>query len=228
LGDTQEMYEKFRDKNLLDLLDITIKCTDSCLTAAGLKESDIDEIFLVGGSSAINAITEKITEKFGKEPYKSKISPALSISQGAAYYCNMILMPTVRGPVVHEKTIHPLGLEISGRRFLQIVPAGAPIPKEGLTIEAGEQLMTNFDNLTSMAIIVYENTIPAADRPMVVNREGMKRLAGTSLRGIPAGPRGQEKVKVIFNVSQDNMLKVSARSMSADGAVTELSVDELY
>jgi molecular chaperone DnaK (HSP70) len=56
----------------------------------------------------------------------------------------------------------------------------------------------------------------------------MKRLAGTSLRGIPSGPRGQEKVKVIFHVGQDNMLKVTARSLSMDGVVTELSVDELY
>jgi molecular chaperone DnaK (HSP70) len=56
----------------------------------------------------------------------------------------------------------------------------------------------------------------------------MKRLAGTSLRGIPQGPRGQEKVKVIFNVGQDNMLRVTARSMSLDGVLTELSVDELY
>ena len=228
LGDSQELYEKFREKSLTDLLDITLNCTDSCLTAAGLSESDIDEIFLVGGSSAVIAISEKITEKFKKEPYKSKISPALSISQGAAYYCNMIMMPTVKGPAVQEKTIHPLGLELSGRRFMQIVPAGATIPKEGLTIEASEHLMTNFDNVTSMAIIVYENTIPTKEKVISVNQAGMKRLAGTSLRGIPGGPRGQETVKVIFNISQDNMLKVTAKSLSVDGAVTELSVDELY
>jgi len=203
---------------------------DSCLTAAGLKEDEIDEIFLVGGSSAISAIGEIIAEKFGKEPYKSKISPALSISQGAAYYCNMIMMPTVKGPVVHEKTIHPLGLEVAGRRFMQIVPAGETIPKDGLIIEAGELLTTNFDNLTSMAIVVYENTSPGttAEKNTQVNRTGMKRLAGTSLRGIPGGPKGQEKVKIIFSVSQDNILKVTAKSLSADGVVTELSVDELY
>ena len=111
---------------------------------------------------------------------------------------------------------------------MQIVPAGEPIPKEGLIIEASEHLMTNFDNVTSMAIIVYENTIPTKEKSVSVNQTGMKRLAGTSLRGIPGGPRGQEKVKVIFSVSQDNMLKVTAKSLSVDGAVTELSVDELY
>jgi molecular chaperone DnaK len=229
LGDSNEMFQKFRDKSASDLIDETLSCVSRCLEAGGLKEADIDEIFLVGGSSSLIYVGEKITERFGKEPFKSKISPALSISQGAAYYCNMIMMPTVRGPVVQERTIHPLGLEISGRRFMEIVPAGLDIPKEGLTVDAPEPLMTNFDNVTSMAIVAYENTMPdSAEKNFTVNREGMKRLAGTSLRGIPQGARGQEKVKVIFHVGQDNMLRVTARSLSTDGVVTELSVDELY
>ncbi|MCL2386723.1 MAG: Hsp70 family protein [Defluviitaleaceae bacterium] len=229
LGDSQEAYEKFRDKSVSDLIDETLNCVNRCLEAGGLKESDINEIFLVGGSSSIIYAGEKITERFGKEPFKSRISPALSISQGAAYYCNMIMMPTVRGPVVQERTIHPLGLEIAGRRFMEIVPAGVDIPKDGLTVDAPEPLMTNFDNVTSMAIVAYENTVPStSDKAINVSRDGMKRLAGTSLRGIPSGPRGQEKVKVSFHVGQDNMLRVLAKSLSTDGVVTELAVDELY
>jgi len=229
LGDPQHLYEKFRDKNLNDLIDETLVCVDKSLEAAGLSASDIDEVFLVGGSSALPLVSEKIQEKFSKEPFKSKISPALSISQGAAYYCNMIMMPTVKGPVVHEKTIHPLGLELAGRRFMQIVSQGLDIPADGLSIEANELLTTNFDNVTSMAIVVFENTSPDRGETNInVGREGMKRLAGTSLRGIPQGPRGQEKVKVIFHVGQDNILRVNAQSMSLDGVVTELSVDELY
>lgn len=229
LGDSAEIFEKFRDKSLTDIINITMECVDSCLEAAKITPEEVDEIFLVGGSSSISLVGEKITEKFKKDPFKSKISPALSISQGAAYYCNMIMIPTVKGPSVQEKTIHPLGLEIAGRRFMEIVSQGMDIPREGLTIEAGELLMTNFDNVSSMAIVVYENTAPAADKKTeFVSQSGMKRLAGTSLRGIPQGMRGQEKVKVIFNVGQDNMLKVTAISTSAAGVLTELSVDELY
>jgi molecular chaperone DnaK (HSP70) len=228
LGDTQEVYENFRDKNLVDLIDETIRAVDMSLQAAKLSVADIDEIFLVGGSSSLPLVSEKITAKFGKEPFKSKISPALSISQGAAYYCNMIMMPTVKGPVVHEKTIHPLGLEIAGRRFMEIVGAGKDIPPSGLTVEASELLTTNYDNVSSMAIVVYENTSPDGAANPSVGKDGMKRLAGTSLRGIPQGPRGKEKVKIIFNVGQDNMLKVTAKSMSVDGVVTELGVDALY
>ena len=229
LGDTHEVFEKFRGKNLEELLDETLVCVDRCLEAAGLKEGDIDEVFLVGGSSSLISVGEKIFQKFGKEPFRSKLSPALSISHGAAYYCNMIMMPTVRGPVVQERTIHPLGLEIAGRRFMEIVGGGLDIPKDGLVVEAAELLTTNFDNVGSMAIVVYENTLPKKDAKLTtVNMEGMKRLAGTSLRGIPQKPRGEEKVKVVFSVGQDNMLRVTAKSMSDSGAVTELAVDELY
>jgi len=229
LGDSPAIFEKFQGKSVTDLINETLVCVDHCLEAGGLTETDIDEIFLVGGSSSILYVSEQITARFNKEPFKSRISPALSISQGAAHYCNMIMMPTVRGPVVHEKTIHPLGLEIAGRRFMEIVQSGLDIPKEGLTIDAAEPLVTNFDNITSMAIVVYENTVPrSSDKPQQVSQDGMKRLAGTSLRGIPQGQKGQEKVKVIFHVGQDNMLKVTARSLSTDGVVTELSVDELY
>ncbi|GHU52193.1 chaperone protein DnaK [Clostridia bacterium] len=228
-NDNPDIFEKFLDKSLEDLVNRTVDCVDSCLSAGGLSASDIDEIFLVGGSSSINIIVDKIKEKFGKEPFKSKISPALSISQGAAYYCNMIMMPTVGAPIVQERTIHPLGLEIAGRRFMEIVGAGVDIPKDGLTIEASELLATNFDQLTSMAIVVYESTAPKfGEKNQTVNQEGMKRLAGTSLRGIPAAARGHEKVKVVFNIGQDNMLHVSAKSTSVDGLTTELAVDELY
>jgi len=229
LGDTDEHFERLIGKNLIDMVDITLKCIDSCIEAANIRNEDIDEIFLVGGSSAVSLVSEAIAAKFNKEPYKSRISPALSISQGAAYYCNMIMTPTVKGPVVKETTIHPLGLEISGRRFVEVVSAGIEIPKEGLVVEANELLTTNFDNVSSMAIVVYEDTLPSKEaRVKTVNAEGMKRLAGTSLRGIPKAEKGEEKVKVIFHVGQDNMLKVQAISTSEGGIETELTVDELY
>ncbi len=229
LNDSDEIFEKFKDKSVVDMINETIVCVDKSLESAKINASDIDEIFLVGGSSSMPIVSEKIKEKFNKEPFKSKISPALSISQGAAHYCNMIMMPTVKGPVVHEKTIHPIGLEIAGRKFMEIVKAGMDIPKDSLVVEAPEPLITNFDNVSSMAIVVYENTIPSDEKGNTfVTNDGMKRLAGTSLRGIPQGPKGQEKVKVIFSVSPDNMLKVTAKSMSDAGIVTELSVDELY
>lgn len=227
LDDTPDNFNKMEGKSVINLVEETIVCIDKCLEMACLKGSDIDEIFLVGGTSAIPEVRRQIVSHFSKEPYQTKISPALSISTGAAYYCNMIMLPTLKGPKVCEKTIHPLGLEIAGRRFLEVVGRNIEIPKEGLIVEAPELLETNFDQITSMAIAVYED-LQTEDRLKFVYEKGLKRLAGTTLRGIPAQAKGQEKVKVIFKIGQDNMLCVEAKSTSEAGAVTQLSVDKMY
>ena len=223
LTDTKENFLRYKDKNLHDIIDITISCIDNCIESSGV--SDIDQIFLVGGSSSLELVSEKITKKFGKEPFKSKISPALSISMGASIYANLIKNPTNIGPIIKEKTIHPLGLEVFGRQFFEIISPGIDIPEDGLTIESKELFYTNFDDVTSMAIVVYEDTSPTSDKS--INRSGMKRLGGTTLHGIPKAKKGEEKVKVIFNVDRNNILKVRAVSESL-GAETILSVDQMY
>lgn len=227
LDDTPDCFTKMQGKSVKSLIEETIICIDKCLGMAHLKSSDIDEIFLVGGTSAIPEVRKQVAHHFSKEPYLTKISPALSISTGAAYYCNMIMLPTMKGPTICEKTIHALGLEIAGRRFLEVVGRDLDIPKEGLVVEAPELLETNFDHITSMAIAVYEDMQPE-ERLKFVYEKGLKRLAGTTLRGIPAKSKGQEKVKIIFKVGQDNMLCVEAKSTSEEGVVTQLSVDKMY
>lgn len=230
MDDSDEVFEQMQGLTVIDLVDRTLACVERCLDVASLTTADVDEVFLVGGSSALPRVHERITETFSKEPYTSMISPALSISQGAAYYCNMIMLPSARGPKVHEQTIHPLGLEIAGRRFLEIISEGVAIPEEGLVIEAQEPLYTNFDDISSMAIVVYEDTSPDTlpKHLKFVNEPGMKRLGGTTLTGIPEGPKGEETVRVIFKVDRDNILTVTAMSTSTEGVQTVLSVDDLY
>lgn len=122
MDDTEAYFEAFEGLCAKDLVSRTLECVDKCLDAASMAVSDIDQIFLVGGSSAVPEVVGQVKGKFDKEPYKSKISPALSISQGAAYYCNMIMLPSSKGPKVLDQTVHPLGLEIAGRRFLEVIP----------------------------------------------------------------------------------------------------------
>ncbi|PKM93397.1 MAG: hypothetical protein CVU84_15530 [Firmicutes bacterium HGW-Firmicutes-1] len=228
LDDTQENFIKMNEKSVIDLIQETMVCIKKCIDMAHLFPEDIDEVFLVGGTSGIPEVKNRITEYFGKEPYQTKLSPALSISTGAAYYCNRIMLPSMSGPRVLEKTIHPLGLEISGRRFLEIVKRDIEIPVEGLVIEADELLETNYDGITSMAIAVYEDTHPQDQGLKFVYEKGMKRLGGTTLRGIPPKDKGEEKVKIYFSVGQDNMLCVEAKSTSEEGIETRLSVDKMY
>ncbi|PKM55617.1 MAG: hypothetical protein CVV00_03175 [Firmicutes bacterium HGW-Firmicutes-5] len=229
LDESLEDFKQMQGFSVKDLVARTMACVDGCLEAAGLMPREVDEVFLVGGSSAIVEVIDQIRNKFEKEPYKAMISPALSISQGAAYYCNMIMLPSIKGPKVFEKTVHPLGLEIAGRRFMEIIEANMPIPEEGLEIEGDELLYTNHDDITGMAIVVYEDTsVDSGKRLKFVTEKGMKRLGATTLKGIPKAPKGEEKVKVVFKVNRNHLLTVVATSTSTTGVETILAVDQLY
>jgi molecular chaperone DnaK len=228
LDDKENHYVRLQGKSLHDLIEQTIFCVTKCIASGNLAVHDIDEVFLVGGSSSIPKVREAITQLFGKEPFQAMISPALSISQGAAHYCNQIMLPNMKGPKIHEISIHSLGIEISGRRYLEIIKPGLTIPEEGLTIEARCTLETNFDDLTSLAISVYEDLEPDEAVTKFVYDQGLKRLSGTTLRGIPERKKGEEKIKITFSLSRDNILTVYAISLDDEGISTTLKVDELY
>jgi molecular chaperone DnaK (HSP70) len=220
--------KEYVGKSVEDLIDSSIKIVEECLASAKVTTEDIDEIILVGGSSSIPLIREKLQNKFNILPYQGKISPAFSISQGAAYYSKLLNDDGVSYEVT-EKTVHAFGLEVSGRRFMEVIKEGTPIINNELIVEAKHLLETGVDDLTSMAISVYEDTRSNLEnRHLFVYDEGMKRLAGTTLRGIPKARRGEEKVKVVFKLTTDNILTVMAKCVSTDGVETILTVDELY
>jgi len=229
LDESEEDFALMKGTTVKELVGRTLECVQQCLTAANLQNSMVDDIVLVGGSSAVPLVKEEIAAFFDQPVHQGIISPALSISRGAAWYCHRIMMPG-GGISILEKTLHPLGLEIAGRRFLEVVEAGKTIPPENLVVEATELLRTNFDGITKMAITVYEDTQPSEEKQRLkfVYETGMKRLAGTTLEGIPAKSKGAETVKVIFTINQDNLLTVTATSTSEEGATTQLSVDDLY
>ncbi len=228
MDDIEEIFVKMQGKSPLDIIEETVKTIESCLELSGKQRQEIDDIVLVGGTSSMPSVSDRIKDYFQKEPFKSAISPALSISAGAAYYCHQIMLPNQAGAKVVEKTVHPLGIELSGRRFLEVVSRDIEIPLEGLVIEAPALLETNFDDLTSMAIAVYEATMSDTKGVNFVYEKGMKRLGGTTLRGIPQNKKGEEKVRVVFTITQDNVLTVEAKCMNEEGTITRLSVDKMY
>lgn len=228
LDDPDYIFERMKNESVDSLVERTMESVKKCLINGHIEASDVDDIFLVGGSSAIPLVEQKIKEYFQQDPYRSKISPALSISQGAAHYCHQIMLPSTRGPKVYEKTIHSLGIEIAGRRYLEIIKRDMDIPEDGLVVEAPYTFETSHDDLTSMAIVVYEDLEPNQYQRKFVYEDSMRRLSGTTLRNIPSRPKGEEKIRVQFKLNQDNMLTVEAQSLDTEGISTSLTVDELY
>ncbi|MBN2221351.1 MAG: Hsp70 family protein [Vallitaleaceae bacterium] len=228
LDDEQTVFENLKGLSAQDLVERSLQCVYKCLEAAKMSHKDVDEIILVGGSSSMSEVKRQIRDFFGKEPFRNIVSPALSISQGAAYYCKQIMLPSENSVKVQEQTVHSVGLEISGRRYFEVVKAGVPIPEGDLVVEAPYTLETNMDDISSLAISVYEDLEPEEWKRKFVYEKGVKRLSGTTLRGIPAKAKGEEKIRVVFRVSRDNTLTVEAQSINTEGVRTVLHVDELY
>lgn len=227
LNDSEEAFSKFVSKSVLDIIESTIDNVKESLSIANMKPSDIDEIFLVGGSCLMPIVSTKVTEFFKKTPYRGKLNPALSISEGASYYGKIIEDPENSILKSIETTIHSLGIEISGRRYLEIIKPNTKIPDNGLVVSAENILTTRDDNITKMVIVVYEYTKNSRKNVISVRESGMKRLCGTTLKGIPKNTKGAEKVSLTFTVSKDNILTVTAKSTNGNVS-TNLVVDELY
>ena len=85
------------DEIVLDLVDRTVEPCKKALSDAGLSQSEIDEVILVGGSTRIPAIQEKVKEIFGKEPNKS-VNPDEVVALGAAIQGGVCLLYTSPSP----------------------------------------------------------------------------------------------------------------------------------
>lgn len=228
LSDDKNIFDKFYGKSLEDIINMTISEIDSCLSDVNINKNDVNEVFLVGGSSQIPIVAEKLTKYFGKQPYRTKLNTAKAISEGASYYSKMINDPECNILKYIETTVHSLGIELIGRRYLEIIKPNTFIPIEGLTVVMEEPITTSFDFVNKMVIGIYEYTKISDKNIVLVNEKGMTRLCGTTLNGIPQREKGLESVIVSFTIKRDNILTVTARSCSNAGVFTELYIDELY
>ena len=228
LSNSDEVFEWMKGQTPRTLVDRTLACVTSCLELANMDRNQVDDIYLVGGSSGMPLVKSMLEEFFEKPPKHGTISPAYSISMGAAYYCYQIMNQASSGPAVTDVTVHPMGLELVGRRFLPIIESGQPIGEEGLRVVCDTPLYTNFDDLDNLNIVVYEDTSPRGDCIRYCYETGMKRLATTKLTGIKKAPAGAMAIEISFTIDRNNLLTIEATAKDTEGEVKVLEVADLY
>lgn len=207
-----------------ELIQQSREAVEKALASAKLSMDDISRIILVGGSTRVPLVKEMLTEMFGKEPY-SDADPDTVVARGAAIYGAFLGVPTdkldetetidpgdVREGSISISNIvtHYLGIEVSGGKFSQLLEKGAEIPKDTPLSESRE-FATSRDNMTELAIRVYQSD----HETEFVGGEGVSCIGEFFLTGIPAKPRGQERATVVFEIDQQNLLKVKATSSSS-------------
>lgn len=202
------------------------EAVEKALTSASLTIEDISRIILVGGSTRVPLVREMLIEMFGREPH-GDIDPDTVVTMGAASFAAALSVPSDpevkpqsdRVFAIDNIVTHFLGIETQGGRFSCLIEKGLNIPTDK-PLEVSKEYTTQRDNQTDLRISVYQS-----DRETeFVGTEGVKCIGEFLVTKIPPKPRGQEKITVTFELDQQNLLKVKAKS-SSSSAGGELEIN---
>jgi len=184
------------DELVNDLVDRTIDPCRKAMSDAGLNASDIDEVILVGGSTRIPSIQEKVKEIFGKEPNKS-VNPDEVVALGAAIQGG-VLAGDVDDVLLLDVTPLSLGIETLGSVSTKLIERNTTIPTK-----KSQVFSTAADNQTTVEIHVLQG-----EREMASDNKTIGRF---HLADIPPSPRGVPQIEVTFDIDANGILNVGAQ-----------------
>lgn len=181
------------------LLQKTIDIAQLALEDAKLKPTDIQELVLVGGSTRLNLVKEKVRAHFQGVHINDSLNPDEVVALGAAVEAD-ILAGNRRDILLLDVTPLSLGIETLGGLMDVLVPRNSRIP-----CSAARQYTTSVDGQVNMEISVFQG-----ERELCAQN---RKLASFQLKGIPAMPAGLPKVEVRFLIDADGILRVSAKEL---------------
>nr|WP_320118486.1 molecular chaperone DnaK [uncultured Marinifilum sp.] len=189
---SRAQFEQLADR----LIQAVIEPCKLALKDAGISTSDIDEVILVGGSTRIPAIQNKVQEFFGKAPSKG-VNPDEVVAVGAAIQGG-VLTGEVKDVLLLDVTPLSLGIETMGGVMTKLIEANTTIPTKKT-----ETFTTAADNQPSVEIHILQG-----ERPMA---QGNKTIGRFHLDSIPPAPRGIPQIEVTFDIDANGILNVSAK-----------------
>ena len=174
-------------------------CKAPCQKAmqdAGLSNSDINEVILVGGSTRIPAVQKLVADFFGKEPSKG-VNPDEVVAIGASIQ-GAVLAGDKSDIVLLDVTPLSMGIETMGGVMTRLIEANSTIP-----CKKSEVFSTAADNQTAVTIHVLQG-----ERPMASQNKSVGQF---NLDGIAPARRGVPQIEVTFDIDANGILNVSAK-----------------
>jgi len=228
----QVVVELTRDgfeKMIAKYIDETMKKSEATVKAAGMEWPDLNNIILVGGSTRIPRIVERLEKMSGKKP-KSDVEPDLAVAKGAAIDAAMriaekggriiVAGKELPAPPVKKTDViaHPLGClavdSISGIEGNKvIIPANTPLPADRY-----DRFALNQDNQTTARIVVVqgkENAVP----------QDCHVVGEVTLDGLPVKLPRETRIAVRYRYDADGIVHVNAKD---DVSGKEANIDLDY
>ena len=180
---------------------LVTKTINSCIAAlkdASLKASDVEVIVMVGGSTRVPLVKERVSQFFGRQVNDS-VNPDEVVALGAAIQAD-ILAGNNKELLLLDITPLSLGIETMGGLMDVLIPRNSKIPHS-----ISRQYTTYKDGQGGIKISVFQG-----ERDMVSDN---RKLAEFNLTGIPGMPAGLPKVEVSFLLNADGILVVKAKEL---------------
>lgn len=186
------------EQMIAGIVERTLAPCRQAMKDAGLSNNDINEVLLVGGSTRIPLVQQKVKEFFNKEPNKS-VNPDEVVAVGAAVQAG-VLAGDVKDVLLIDVTPLSLGIETLGGVATRLIERNTTIPTR-----KSQVFSTAADNQTSVEVHVLQG-----EREMARDNKSLGRF---SLVDIPTAPRGVPQIEVTFDIDSNGILNVSAKDV---------------
>lgn len=188
------------DELTADLVDATAEPVRKALADAGITAADLGKVLLVGGSTRIPAVQDKVRELTGKEPSKS-LNPDECVAIGAAIQGGKLAGDAGAGDILLlDVTPLSLAIETLGGVSTVLIPRNTTIPTR-----KSQVFSTAEDNQTAVDIHVVQGERQFA--------RDNKTLGQFRLDGIPPARRGVPQIEVTFDIDANGIVNVSAKDL---------------